>query len=61
MMILFRPQIESLLDERDQVVESWAARHPDRDVYEDRKLEITGSIKISVDKQLKEIEKLLQV
>lgn len=59
MTILFRPQIESLLDERDEVVAQWAKKHSDRDVFEDRKLEITGSCKISVDKQLAEIERLL--
>jgi len=59
MTILFRPQIETLLDERDKVVAAWADKKPEVDVYEDRKLEITGSTKISVDKQLAEIERLL--
>ncbi len=59
MMVLFRPQIELLLDERDEVVADWANSHPGVDVFEDRKLEITGSVKISVEKQLTEIENRL--
>jgi hypothetical protein len=41
MFTLFRPQIEALLIERDRVVAQWWARHPDGDVLEDRRLDIT--------------------
>ena len=46
---LFRPHIEALLEHRDRVVEAWRAAHPGEDVFEDRALEITGYLPISVD------------
>lgn len=46
--VLFRPQIERLLIARDRAVEGWRLRHPDSDVFEDRGLEITSSIDISL-------------
>ena len=52
MMRLFKPQIAALLGHRDAVVEAWAHDHPGADVYEDRELEITGWLAISVDDQL---------
>ena len=51
MMRLFRPQIVELLHHRDQVVQSWADENTDNDVFEDRKLEVTGEMPISVEKQ----------
>jgi hypothetical protein len=53
--VLFRPQIEVLLHERDQVVAQWVATHPDVDVFEDRKLDLTGYIGISVEEQIKAV------
>ncbi len=55
MLVLFRPQIEVLLHERDQVVAQWVATHPDVDVFEDRKLDLTGYIAISVEEQIKAV------
>jgi hypothetical protein len=55
MLVLFRPQIEVLLHERDQVVAQWVATHPDVDVFEDRKLDLTGYIGISVEEQIKAV------
>ncbi|WP_025166378.1 DUF6969 family protein [Pseudomonas taeanensis] len=49
MLKLFRPQIEALLNHRDQVISAWQQSHPGEDVLEDRKLEITGFLPISVD------------
>jgi hypothetical protein len=46
--VLFRPQIERLLIARDRAVEAWRLRHPGSDVFEDRGLEITSSIDISL-------------
>ncbi len=54
MMRLFRPQIEALLHHRDEVVAAWAAGHPGVDVFEDRGLEITGQLEISVEQQIGE-------
>ena len=49
---LFRPQIEWLLQARDNTINDWAESHPDVDVYEDRDLEVTSQLHISVDEQL---------
>lgn len=60
MVQLFRPQIESLLYARDEAVESWQARHPDGDVFEDRELEVTSDLEISVDSQVRQIRQALK-
>jgi hypothetical protein len=52
MLVLFRPQIEQLLIERDVAVERWHSTHPGLDVFEDRRLEITSSLDISVERQI---------
>jgi len=61
MMKLFRPQIVALLEHRDSVIEDWRQQYPDQDIFEDRKLEVTGEYDISVEEQhasvLKAIEK----
>lgn len=45
---LFRPHIERLIEHRDRVVEHWQSANPDSDVLEDRALEITGQLPLSV-------------
>lgn len=52
MMVLFRPHIEALVRHRDEVISEWARRHPDRDVFEDRNLEITGYMPIQVEEHV---------
>jgi hypothetical protein len=59
MIRLFRPQIAVLLRQRDQEIERWQAAHPGEDVYEDRNLEVTSSIKISVKDQMAAVKKAL--
>ncbi len=59
MVRLFRPQIARLLIERDRVVEDWRRRHPERDVFEDRELEVTSILPVSVDDQIRRIEQRL--
>ena len=61
MLRLFRPQIEVLLRRRDAAVNDWQARFPDAacSVYEDRDLEITSIIDISVEHQLDSVRKAL--
>ena len=59
MVRLFRPQIEELLHQRDQAIADWEAKHPGVYAYEDRDLEITSILNISVKNQLTEIEKAL--
>lgn len=58
-MVLFKPQILHLLQQRDQSVAAWAAAHPDGDVFEDRGLEITSSCDIDVDRQMAALKKAM--
>ncbi|MEE8334182.1 MAG: hypothetical protein V3R85_10065 [Alphaproteobacteria bacterium] len=52
MVRLFRPQIGALIDARDGAVEAWTGAYPDRDVYEDRELELTSVMDIDTDAQI---------
>lgn len=52
MVKLFRPQIETLIRARDAAVAAWRRTHPGEDVFEDRCLEITSELPISVDTQI---------
>ena len=56
---LYRPQIRSLLAARDRTVADWERQHPDRDVYEDRDLEVTSFVEISVEDQVRRVEQAL--
>ncbi len=56
---LFRPQIEALLLQRDDTIRRWQLAHPDRDVFEDRELEITSEIAIDIDEQAARVDALL--
>ncbi len=60
MLQLFWPQIRLLLEERDVVVERWRRAHPERNVYEDRELEITSRMPIDVDAQIELVEAALR-
>jgi hypothetical protein len=57
---LFRPQIETLLHKRDETVADWQARHNDRNVYEDRELEVTSFVDISIDHQIQAVNEQLK-
>jgi len=59
MFVLFRPEIEALVEQRDQVVAAWAVAHPGVDVFEDRGLELTGMLEISVERRVADLEALL--
>ncbi|MDD2719820.1 MAG: hypothetical protein PHH47_00750 [Gallionella sp.] len=59
MFVLYRPHIEALLKQRDEIIWSWATTHPDKDVFEDRKLDITSQIEISVENTLHEVEQAI--
>jgi len=52
MLRLFRPTILELIERRDATVEAWRRKHPKRDTYEDRDLELTSQSRISVEKQI---------
>ena len=59
MLRLFRPQIETLVRHRDTVVDLWRHSHPDSDVFEDRRLDVTGEFVISIDAQIAAVEAAL--
>ena len=59
MLALYLPQIEWLLQARDAAVAAWAKRHPGRDVFEDRTLEITSELPLSIDEQIAALDALL--
>ncbi len=60
MLQLFRPQIISLLEQRDANLERWAREHSSEDVLEDRRLDLTSHIAISVDDQISKIQSALE-
>lgn len=57
MFRLFRPQIVELLHQRDRTIEDWVNEHPDSDVFEDRELEITSTMRIDVESQIEALKK----
>ena len=57
MFVLFRPQIEDLLHERDSTIGRWQLQHPQDDVFEDRRLEITSAIDISLFDQIEWLDR----
>lgn len=60
MLVLFRPQIVDLLEQRDAAVARWCDAHRDIDVFEDRSLEVISETAISVDKQIAAIRSALK-
>lgn len=53
---LYTPVIRQLLKERDQKIEEWRMQYPDRDVFEDRELEVTSEVQVDVAAYLSAIE-----
>ena len=63
MIILFRPQILALVKARDERVaahEALVLGKKKYDVYEDRELELTSSMNISVPRQIKAVARALK-
>ncbi|MGD9631886.1 hypothetical protein [Afipia sp. OHSU_I-C4] len=60
MFILFRPQIEQLIIERDRTMLRWQAEHVDVNVFEDRRLEITSSKRVSLYGQIEWLDQQLE-
>ena len=56
MLRLYRPHIEALIRQRDAVVAEWQRRRPGTDIFEDRVLDITGYLPISVEALMIELE-----
>ena len=59
MFRLFRPEIEALIRHRDAAIEAWKVAHPGVDVFEDRELEVTGQLRISVKERLEQLRESL--
>jgi hypothetical protein len=59
MIRLFKPQAVELLHARDRTVAAWAEQYPDRDVYEDRELEVTSYMDIAVEDQVRAVARAL--
>lgn len=55
MIRLYRPQIGALLDARDAAVAAWSAAYPDRNVFEDRELEMTSMLGTKIDDHIARI------
>ena len=55
MLRFFRPQIDKLVDARDETVARWRESHADQDVFEDRELEVTSHWDISIDDQMQAV------
>lgn len=49
---LFRPDIEGLIRERDRLLARHAVQHPDRDLFEDRAIEVMSETQIDVAEQI---------
>jgi hypothetical protein len=60
MVKLFRPQIEALVRARDETMAQWAMAHPDRDIYEDRDLEIASIVGIYAGRQIAAVRAALE-
>jgi hypothetical protein len=60
LMRLFYPTIIELLQERDKIVTDWEVRHPGINAYDDRDLELTSVITISVEDQIKAVDAALK-
>lgn len=59
MLRLFKPQIADLLRARDRKIERWQEQNLESDVFEDRDLEVTSFLDISVDQQIQTVAKAL--
>lgn len=56
MVTVFRPQIEALIHARDIAMTAWAEQHPDETIHDDRNLNVTSEMWISLDEQLDAVE-----
>jgi len=57
---LYRPAIEELLTQRDQTIATWQAANPDVFVYEDRRLEVTSEMEVSLPEYIQRVEQAMR-
>ena len=55
MLRFYRPTITTLLEERDRTIEHWRGEHPDADVFEDKRLEVTSSLAIDLERDVRDL------
>ena len=60
MVKLFRPDIEISLRKRDEIVARWESANPGKNAFEDRDLELTSIMDISVEDRIKAVNKALK-
>ena len=58
MIRLFKAHIVALINHRDAVIDAWQQLHPGKDVFEDRALDVTGHLPVSVDDWIAALEQL---
>ena len=58
---MFRPQIVDLIRARDETIKHQRRAHPDRDVFEDRALQVTSEAPVDFLAQLRAIEAALEL
>jgi hypothetical protein len=59
MFTLYRQHIEVLLKQRDQTIWTWADKHPREDVFEDRNLDVTSQVAISVEQLTQAVDQAI--
>jgi hypothetical protein len=59
MFVLYRPHIEALIRQRDAAIRAWASTHPGADVFEDRALDVTSQMTISVEETMARVAQAL--
>ncbi|CAN0401406.1 unnamed protein product [Discosporangium mesarthrocarpum] len=59
MLQLFHPQAVALIRARDERVKEWADEKPGENAFEDRDLEITAVLDISIDDQMAAVQAAL--
>lgn len=57
---LYRPHMAALLRRRDEIVAAWSAARPGADVYEDRRLEITSWMPVSLELETERLRAALR-
>ena len=60
MLLLFRPQIEQLLRKRDEVVSDWVPEKENLETLNDKDLEITSLLDISLADQITAVQRALE-
>ena len=60
MLILFRPQIDHLIEEREEALMKYATDIPLKKILEDHEFDVASEMPISIDKQIEVIRTLLR-